>query len=87
MTLSCYLNRKAQISLTKIDAEDSRWSSSVGDVRLACTSLDRELQLVLKEKEELVLAESLRKLEVQQRCKSFLKIFWFCYFGWPAGRL
>lgn len=56
--------RKAQRSLTKADEEESRCASSVGDVRLACASLDRELQTVVKEKEALVLAESLRKLEV-----------------------
>ncbi|KAL8424271.1 hypothetical protein Efla_002889 [Eimeria flavescens] len=53
-------------SLMRVDAEDSRCSSSVGEVRLACTSIDREMQIVLKEKEELVLAESLKKLEVNK---------------------
>lgn len=56
--------RKAQRSLAKADEEDGRCASSVGDIRLACASLDRELQSVAKEKEELILAESLKKLEV-----------------------
>ncbi|CDJ66613.1 hypothetical protein, conserved [Eimeria necatrix] len=55
--------RKAYQSFAKADEEDSRCANSVGDIRLACASLDRELQTVIKEKEELVLAESLRKLE------------------------
>ncbi|CDJ49020.1 hypothetical protein, conserved [Eimeria brunetti] len=55
---------KAQRTLAKVDEEDSRCANNVGDIRLACASLDRELQSIVKQKEKLVLAESLRKLEV-----------------------
>ncbi|CDJ29130.1 uncharacterized protein EMH_0024130 [Eimeria mitis] len=56
--------RKAQRTLARVDEEDSRCANNVGDIRLACASLDRELQTIVKQKEKLVLAESLRKLEV-----------------------
>ncbi|OEH77854.1 s-formylglutathione related protein [Cyclospora cayetanensis] len=56
--------RKAHRSLVKAGEEDDRCSSSVGTIRLTCASLDRELQRALKEKEELVVAESIKKLEV-----------------------
>ncbi|KAL8274288.1 hypothetical protein Esti_001799 [Eimeria stiedai] len=58
--------RKAQRSLTKVDAEESRCATGVEEIRLACISLDKELHTALQEKEELVLAESLRKLEVNK---------------------
>ncbi|KAL8450685.1 hypothetical protein Emed_002323 [Eimeria media] len=58
--------RKAQRSLNQIDAEESRCATSVEEIRLACISLDKELHFALQEKEELVLAESLRKLEVNK---------------------
>ncbi|CDI86711.1 S-formylglutathione hydrolase, related [Eimeria praecox] len=56
--------RKAQRTLARVDEEDSKCANNVGDIRLACASLDRELQTIVKQKEKLVLAESLRKLEV-----------------------
>ncbi|CDI80601.1 hypothetical protein, conserved [Eimeria acervulina] len=56
--------RKAQRTLARVDEEDNRCANNVGDIRLACASLDRELQTIVKQKEKLVLAESLRKLEV-----------------------
>ncbi|KAL8441200.1 hypothetical protein Emag_007368 [Eimeria magna] len=58
-----FWRKKAQRSLNQIDAEESRCATSVEEIRLACISLDKELHAALQEKEELVLAESLRKLE------------------------
>ena len=58
------LGRKAQRTLARVDEEDNRCANNVGDIRLACASFDRELQTIVKQKEKLVLAESLRKLEV-----------------------